>query len=418
MPRTSKVLLVQPSYLRLYGSHNNRVPLELCYLHRFLAEAGTQSRVVNLDHTDATSSIPWSQLYQNSHLIDAYLRSESPLLDESIERILSYDPEVVVISGGDSLTPWADLGNPYIASLLSQKLRLYEVYTIGVGPFFGRVPGRFTDSFDAILTGPASPSICELVRSRPSGEFTGLPLPASSAPLIDLLGDTEIANVVMTSIGCPFRCTFCMGAATGSKNLDLEAVAADIQSRNCRLIEIGDAVFPLGAARLNDIEAAFSGLDREFACEMRVASCDPSTLRRLASLGVVQIKLGIESGSDHQLREIGKRQTVTDIEWAVHNAKSEGLQVTGYVLLGGNHARQRALATLDLCERLNIDDLVVNVLSHFDLRNRDFSRDAHWSKGLAELWSVADVMPYFFKMQAREKPGVGKLLHSLEESRR
>lgn len=408
-PEARKVVLVQPSYLRLYGSHNNRVPLELHYLHRFLAESGYVSQVVNLDKTDASVSIPWSGLYENSHLIEGYLNNKSSILDESIERILSLNPDVVVLSGGESLTPWADLGNPYVAALLSRRLRTYRVRTIGVGPFFAKVPGRFSGDFDAIILNAASPSVCDVVDGG-SGVLQGAPLQPHAIPLFDSLDDRDTANVVMTSVGCPYSCNFCLGASTGSIPLSLETVVSDIRSRPAGHIEIGDAVFALSESRLRALESAFVGLDREIACELSVGKCDRRRLERLASLGVVQVKVGIESGSDAQLIEMGKRQEVTGIERAVLDAKSVGMQVTGYVLLGGARARENALETLELCRRLPLDDVVVNVLSHFDLGTRDFSRDAHWSKELAEFWNVADVMPMFFGMQAGEKVGIGRLL--------
>ncbi|WP_186315502.1 B12-binding domain-containing radical SAM protein [Catellatospora sichuanensis] len=406
------MLLVQPPYLRLYGSHNNRVPLELHYLHRFLAEVGITSHVLNLDKTDASVSIPWSGLYQNSNLIESFFNGNSPLLDESIERILSRNANVVVLAGGDSLTPWADLGNPFVASLLSRSLRHHGVYCIGVGPFFNKVRGRFVDDFDALLLASASPTICDIVQHRIGGEIVGESIPTDARPLIDDLDNADVANVVMTHVGCPLGCNFCLGASTGSRQLNIDSVIRDLTSRKSRYIEIGDAIFPMSEARFRDIEAAFRGTERQFACELSVAKCKRPILERLSAIGVTQIKLGIESGSDLQLSEMGKRQTVAGIELAVQTAKELSLKVTGYVLIGGNGlARRQALDTLDLCRRLNLDDLVVNVLAHFDLANRDFSRDSHWSRALAEFWDVSDVMPQFFGMQASEKAGVGRLLH-------
>lgn len=410
MSSSRPIALIQPPYLRLFGSHNNRVPLELAYLHGFLEQKGIASIVLNLDKTDATRSIPWSRLYDNSNLVKTYLEGKSPLLDESLERILSYDPRVAVIAAGDSLTPWVDIGNPYASSILSQALRLAGVYTIGVGPFFGRVPNRFAKSFDVLLTGVASPTICEIVGQRPSGVFAGADLPRDATPLMDFLDERDIANVVMTTVGCPFSCNFCLGASTGSRNLNMDSVVADIQSRPARLIEIGDAIFALSDSRLKEFGMAITGLSREFACEMSVARCTPARLQKLASLGVTHIKLGIESGSDSDLRAMGKRQTVASIMQAVDFAKSAGIRVTGYVLLGGGGGAIGALETLKLCRELPLDDLVVNVESHFDLQNRDFSIDSHWSKVLALHWGVADVMPLFFELQSDEKAGLGRLL--------
>jgi radical SAM superfamily enzyme YgiQ (UPF0313 family) len=404
------VLLVQPPYLRLFGSHNNRVPLELHYLHRYLADAGIPSQVLNLDKTEASVSIPWSRLYENSGFIDAFLSGASPLLDEAIERIATIAPDVVVIAGGESLTPWADLGSPYVAAKLSEALRLQGMYTVGTGPFLVKAPGRFTSAFDSMLLGAASPSISQIVRHKPTGEIAGVGMPPTARPLFGTLDHWDIANVIMTTVGCPLTCNFCLGASTGSQSIHVDTVVADIESRSSRSLEIGDAIFPISPARLRDVAPALAGLNREFSCELSVAKCKQPLLDDLRAMGITQIKVGIESGSDLQLGEMGKRQSVLDIENAIGAAQAAGISVTGYVILGGPMAKQRALETLELCERLGLDDLVVNVLSHFDLGTRDFSRDAHWSRFLAEHWGVADVMPRFFPLQATHKAGIGRLL--------
>ena len=138
----SEILLIQPPYLRFLGSHNDRVPLELCYLNAYLRAAGLNSAVYNADWSGATAYLAWRKLFENSFYLEDAADGKSPLYNETIERIMSFNPRVVVLSAADNLTPWVDLGNAYTTALLSEKLRGLGVYTVGVGPYHLNNAGR------------------------------------------------------------------------------------------------------------------------------------------------------------------------------------------------------------------------------------------------------------------------------------
>lgn len=417
--RREKVLLVQPMHLRLYGSHNNRAPLELAYLRHHLVPEYPDTEILNLDKTDADVYIPWKNLYENSHMASNFFGGASPLLDESVERIMSRMPQVVVLSAGDSLTPWADLGNPYTAALLSTRLQAYGVFTIGVGPFFSKTGSKFSSSFDAILLSPASPSIVGVVANRTTGIQAGDPPSKSAVPDFGHLNAQDLATVVMTSIGCPLSCTFCLGADSGSINIEPEHVAMDLGKRVGDYVEIGDSIFPITDRRLDEIGPVLRASGKRLACEISVNRCTRERLAHMKDLGVIHVKIGIETSSDGQLVEMKKHQNIARTERAVHAAREAGMAITGYILLGGTtNAETIAWETLEFCRRLELDDLVVNVMAHFDLQSRDFSTDAHWSRQLAEHWGVAEVMPEFFKLQASSKTGLGHILAAREEESR
>lgn len=410
--KIEKVLLVQPPYLRLMGSHNDRVPLELCYLNSYLKAAGIASLVFNADWTGASKYIEWKRLFKNSIFLQNAVDGNSPLFDETLERILSLEPSVVILAAADSLTPWVDLGNAYSTSILSQMLIKNGVYTIGVGPFYSRIPEKFIDKFDSILVGAASPTIVNVVQSKPKKQIIrGAIIPPSASPLIDVHPSSDKDDVVMTAVGCVYTCTFCLAQKRTNIELSLDIVENDIASRKSKLVDFGDAVLPINMKRIKDLTNRVKHLDKKFACEISVARVTPDVLEALKDLGIVSLKIGVESGDDKQLDSWGKKQAIEKIHQSVKLIKEYGFYLTIYVLLGGSsNSLESAKKTLDLCRRLQGDDYVINVLAFHDLEQRDFRYDAHFSDHLVDLWGIRSIMPDFFDLQPKYKPGLGQLL--------
>jgi hypothetical protein len=411
-PQTS-ILLVQPPYLRFLGSHNDRIPLELCYLNAHLHAAGFNSCVYNADWSGATTYLAWRKLFENSFYLQDAADGKSPLYNETLERIMSFNPKVVVLSAADNLTPWVDLGNAYTTAFLSEKLRTLGVYTVGVGSFYTEVPSKFISSFDAILTGTASPSIVDIVREMPRGQIiAGRPMNTTIQPLIDVLPAIGRDDVVMTAVGCPFTCTFCLARDSRYFPLAIEGVVADIVSRSAEYIDFGDAILPLQVARMRELTPHLAGVNKKYSCEVSVSSISERSLQALCELGVVAVKMGLESGDDSQLASMKKRQTAKSIMEAVRRIKSFDLHLTVYLILGGPSCSAAALErTYELCGQIEADDYVANIWSFHDLAKRDFRYDAHWSQFLVREWRLEDTISKFLDLQMQKnKHGLGPLI--------
>jgi len=411
-PQTS-ILLVQPPYLRFLGSHNDRIPLELCYLNSHLHAAGFDSRVYNADWSGATTYLAWRKLFENSFYLQDAADGRSPLYNETLERIMSFNPSVVVLSAADNLTTWVDLGNAYTTAFLSEKLRALDIYTVGVGPFYTEVPDKFIHSFDAILTGTASPSIVDIVREMPRGQIiAGRPMNTAVRPLIDVLPAIGRDDVIMTAVGCPFTCTFCLARNSRYYPLPIECVIADTASRSAEYLDFGDAIFPLQIARVKELTPHLKGINKAFSCEVSVSSISERSLEALCELGIVAVKMGLESGDDSQLASMKKHQTASGIMKAVKLIKSFGLHLTVYLVLGGPDCSAAALErTYELCGEIEADDYVANVWAFHNLAERDFRYDAHWSQFLVREWGLEDIVSKFFDLQMQtDKHGLGPLI--------
>ena len=410
--KTSKVLLVQPPYLRLVGSHNDRIPLELCYLSAYLNNAGFESPVFNADWTGASKYLKWRKLFENFFYLQSAVEGHSPLYDETVERVMSFSPKIVILSAGDNITPWADLGNAYFTAQLSKRLRSLGVYTVGVGLFYTEVPHKFIQSFDTILAGTASPTIVKIVQEMPKGKIIyGTPMDLEQIPLIKKIYPNGRADVVMTALGCPYKCSFCFASKSIYKPIPIEKVIADVANRPAELIDIGDSILPLKISRVKELARLLAPLKKKFTCEVSVESINEKSLKALHELGVVSVKLGMESGDDIHLTQMQKPQVVSRIEKAIELIRRFNFKLTIYLVLGGpNSSFSSAEKTYDLCRRIYADDYVVNVWSYHDLDKRDFRYDAHFSQFLVEKWGLEKIMPDFFDLQKTKKFGLGNLI--------
>jgi radical SAM superfamily enzyme YgiQ (UPF0313 family) len=108
-----------------------------------------------------------------------------------------------------------------------------------------------------------------------------------------------------------------------------------------------------------------SRLGLKWGCNVRadLVVKSPHLMEEMARAGLVQINMGIESGSQRILDEIyDKRITIDEVRQAVEIAKSVGLRVGGYFMLGApTETRAEALRTIDYAARLRIDEAAFNV---------------------------------------------------------
>ncbi|MGH3713252.1 MAG: B12-binding domain-containing radical SAM protein [Micromonosporaceae bacterium] len=406
-----RLVLVVPPFLRLAGSHNDRLPLELCYLDAYLTRAGHEAVTLNADATGAARYVPWRRLFDNFRHVMQAADGDSPLYDETVERVMSLDPQVVVVAAADNVTPWVDSGNAYVSAELARRLRALGVYAVGVGPFYTQVPVRFSDSFDAILRGGPSPRIVDLVEQRPVGVAVAGPVDVTVPPRI-AVGPYCRDDVAMTALGCPFTCAFCFARDQRYEPIPLDVVEADIASRDAELIDLGDAILPLQRPRLRGLIPVLAGLGKRYTCEVSVTSITEANLDALQQIGVEQVKLGVESGDDTELAATGKNQTRHRILTAANRIKARGIRLSAYVLLGGPDSTAATVqATYEVCREVDADDYIINVYGHHDLATRDFRYDGHFSSHLVNHWGLAEQMPRFFDLQDQaRKYGLGQLV--------
>lgn len=417
------IVLLQPPYFRLLGSHNDRAPLELCYASRFLADAGVEHVVVNADFAGSSQHLPWRALFENEGYFRAAVDGCHPALDECLELVMQYDPETVVIAAGDSCIPTKDVGSPYISAQISKRLRRLHVKTIGIGPIFQKDHTPFDDCFDGFFLSLANRSLVDVLLGDTPDVISGTPV--GDLPLFDYVKPhPHSTDYVMSNFGCSFGCSFCFAPLmVGGRvvfqptGLFLRDVFERAQIIGSSKLYIADMIFPLNVRRLRNISESLNGSGFTFSAESRTDTLREEVVGLLKKIGVTTVKIGLESMDDATLARMNKRQTLQKEEAALQMLKDNNFRVVGYLILGDFYSSVEAMwQTLararDLQARGLVHDWVVNVAAHSTLGWDERRFDAHFSLHSARRQGVPDdVMWAFLDLQEQRKHPTLGIIH-------
>jgi len=188
-------------------------------------------------------------------------------------------------------------------------------------------------------------------------------------------------HIVMTSRGCPWACTFC-GAETSwgrgfrahSTAYVMTALEQALERLPVRMVQIKDDTFTTNRKRVLELCREIKKRDLRFlwSCDTRVDVLDEELLIAMRQAGCQRLSLGVESGSDRILSNIDKKITASEIREAALLAKSVGIQVRFYMMLGNRgETEQTFRETLAFLDDVRPHQYVFSCLSIYP-GTRDF----------------------------------------------
>jgi radical SAM superfamily enzyme YgiQ (UPF0313 family) len=196
-------------------------------------------------------------------------------------------------------------------------------------------------------------------------DLDGLPQPDRTLLPIDIYGSVlskgDYVTTMVTSRGCPHRCTFCK--LNFQKNLARSAQSVleefrQIRALGIREVEIYDDTFTWGRTRLRQICEGLiaENINVEWAVRDRVSKAEPELLELMRRAGCRRIHFGIESGVQRVIDRMKKQITVDQARSAVRAAKAAGLTVLTYFMFGNlDETLEDMQATVDFALELNAD---------------------------------------------------------------
>jgi len=278
-------------------------------------------------HYDRQNYIPLGLLYIASclkregypvELIDYQLFSHAKEFNaELFIKTLGKPGRLVGISCMSNLLPFT--------ILCAEKLKKFypecKIILGGVGPSpVAREIVRTFPSVDSVVEGEGELPMLDFVREGivplpPRNiirDLNTLPLPDYSLTDFSFY---DAAPSIITSRGCPYRCTFCtephnFGGMVRYRNIDSIAEELElIHSLSGRtLFLFQDDILPLLRPRFRKLLKAFRNLSFliQWKCFSRVDLMDDDLMGEMVDHGCVQIRYGIESGSNKTLKRIKK----------------------------------------------------------------------------------------------------------------
>lgn len=211
---------------------------------------------------------------------------------------------------------------------------------------------------------PETVSLAKYTEQARIRNLDALPFPARHLlPDDDILLRRRIPGVdvlstnVITSRGCPYGCRFCGNVYKGFSFRSGKNVQAEIEFLQERYPQLQGIVFLDENLFFNkehafDILNCMKQFDLLWTCNARVDGFTKDILPYFRAAGCVEIKYGIESGSQRILNRMNKGISVSDIETTLRTTVQCGIRTKCFLMFGyPGDCVETALETISFLKR-------------------------------------------------------------------
>ena len=273
------------------------------------------------------------------------------------------------------------VGGPHVTALPLEMLRHHpEIDTVVVG----EGEATFSELVTRLDDGRGIPGLAGAAYRLASGPELGPARP----PIADLdsLAPPQPhydSHIVMTSRGCPSRCTFCAADVVWGRSYRvhsvpyvLDALETLLPRLPVKMLQIKDDTFAARPKRAIELCQGIRdrGLSFLWSCDTRADKMSAEVLEAMRLAGCQRLSVGVESGSPEILRNINKRISPDKMLEATERARAVGMQVRYYMMIG-NHGETAATfqESLDFVQRARPHQAMYTYLSLYP-GTKDFER--------------------------------------------
>jgi len=217
----------------------------------------------------------------------------------------------------------------------------------------------------------------------------------------DVMGKGGVFTTLISSRGCPYRCSFCNTPRHRYRVMSPPRVCEEIEhclSLGIREFYFVDDTFNITNQRVIDLcdEIIRRKLELSWTVRFRVKGVNRELLTKMKAAGCSRIQFGVEQGTEEGLLRLRKDVTVREIENAFALCREIGIRTVAYFMIGTptERTREDVMDTIDYSIRLDPDFVMYNVLT-------PFPGTTLYDEG--ERDHVLDVEPWFqFMREPRE----------------
>ncbi len=240
------------------------------------------------------------------------------------------------------------------------------VESLSQGKDLKEIPGLIFKEGEEVISGkrPAPP------------DLDRLPFPArdliKSQRYYYILGRKSTFTTMVSSRGCPYRCTFC---STPKENYRQRSVRSVVQEmEECDHLGVEEIHFVDDTLNLSPEwvisicqEIKRRDLRIPWSFRGRVNTLTRKVLQELKAANCIRINLGVETSTDEGLKRLKKGLTIHQTEEVFTWTKEIGIPTVAYFLIGCPHEKSREdiLHTLHFAKRLNPDFALFNILTPY-----------------------------------------------------
>lgn len=171
-------------------------------------------------------------------------------------------------------------------------------------------------------------------------------------------------TTMMSSRGCPYRCTFCDRPQMGkvfrkrsARNV-FEEMSYCVKELGIGEIIFYDDTFTIDQGRVLELcdILEHEKLPVQWDIRARVDTVTPEMIRRLRRAGCVRIHYGVETGSTRIQKAIKKNLNLDQVKEVFSMTRREGIETLGYFMIGlPSETREDVEMSLDLLLALEMD---------------------------------------------------------------
>ena len=417
----AKVLLVNPPFYRLLGSHYNANSLGIAYIASYLNKKGHNAWLYNADYVSDKNYGNLKKLFQNFSNYQNYFKdTDNALWHEVKDKILTFKPDWV---GYTSYT-----ANISAIKIISEKVRAanpnIKQVIGGVHATLDKNILKTLTSVDYSIQREGEEAMTALVENKDPKNIPGVVYRVKDslinngiAPVIkDIdnlpmperkkfwgIPEEERKNVDVSYIntirGCPYKCTYCASPFHWDRKttrlrspesvieemihlkehywhatkFDYSA-SANISEKDSLKIEDNtlvyfvDDVFTVNKKRVKKLLRMMidKKLDMRWKCEARADHLDDEICELMAEAGCERVKIGFESGSDRILSQVKKLETRDEMLEGAAMLRKAGVPFSGYFMAGfPGETDEDVRQTIDFAKRVEADYYSLSVLAPY-----------------------------------------------------
>ena len=417
----AKILLVNPPFYRLLGSHYNANSLGIAYIASYLNKRGHDAWLYNADYVSDKNYGNLKKLFQNFTSYKNYFKdTDNALWHEIKNKILSFKPDWVGYT--------AYTANISAIKIISEKIRLMDS---AIKQFVGGVHATLDKNLletlkfvDYSIQREGEEAVFALVENKDPKTIPGVISRGKNslinngiAPIIkDInalpfperekfwgVSESEKKNIDVSYIntirGCPYKCTYCASPSHWDRRttrlrspesvieemvhlkenywkatkFDYSA-SANIGEKETLKIEDNtivyfvDDVFTIHKKRVKKLLRMIidQKLKMHWKCEARADHLDEELCELMAESGCERVKLGFESGSNRILENVKKLETREDMLKGATMLKNAGVSFAAYFIAGfPGETDDDVRQTINFAKKIEADYYSLSILAPY-----------------------------------------------------
>jgi anaerobic magnesium-protoporphyrin IX monomethyl ester cyclase len=367
------LVLVDPPWYRLFGSHYNTLPLGIGYISSYLQSKGFSSIIYNSDYENNNTFLTqYDRVRQYNNYIRVLNDEDNKIWRNIVKDIINLD----------TLNVGFTICQPTLKSaLILSKLLKRENPNLNIifgGPQITVNPITY-ENVDHIVTGEGEIGILEAMAKNSSYKCNGPTIdnldtvPFPDRENVYFKGKYLEYNNIITGRGCPFNCIFCGSRVIWKNKFRLRSVENVIQELKlvkdkygCNDFNFRDDTFTITNDRTHHMCRELKKLDITWGCDTRVDNLTFDILKEMKESGCNIIRIGVESGNERILKMIKKGIKKEKVKEVVENAHKVGIKVTTYFMVGfPTETEQEVRDSLNFAREIDPDDIGLSIATPY-----------------------------------------------------